>query len=182
LEDDDAKIIAMNTSRALFQTIIARHEADGGPANVNPSTIPSPRSFNTLIQTAAMLPYNSSTSGEMVRDEAIDLAFVTFDRMSRNDAVNRTWTTYEHLLQVVFKFIPTSRSKGNIAYALFLQACEEGVVNEAMKLYGKNSEALVDSEMDQTLNGIYRKILKKHGNNYRVSGADMPILLITAVN
>jgi hypothetical protein len=132
LEDDDAKIIAMNTSRALFQKILARHEADGGPANVHPSTIPSPRSFHTLIQTAAMLPYDSNSSGEMVRDEAIDLAFITFDRMYRNDAVNRTWTTYENLLQVVFKFIPTSRSKGNIAYALFLQACEEGVVNEAV--------------------------------------------------
>jgi hypothetical protein len=129
LEDDDAKILAMNTSRALFQTILDRHEADGGSANVNPSTIPSPRSFNSLIQTAAMLQYSS---GEMVRDEAIDLAFLSFERMYQNDAVNRTWTTYEYLLQVVFKFIPTSRSKGNIAYALFVHACDEGVVSEAV--------------------------------------------------
>jgi hypothetical protein len=131
LDDDDAKMIAMNTSRALFQTILTRHEADGGPANVNPSTIPSPQSFHTLIQTAAGVPYHA-TSGEMVRDEAMDLAFVTFDRMYRNDAVNRTWTTYLGIFEVVFKFIPTSRSKGNIAYALFLQACEEGVVTEAV--------------------------------------------------
>jgi len=139
MEDHDAKIQAMNVSRGLLQTVLQRHEASGGPANINPSTIPSPRTFNSVIQTAASIPYdntsrinNTNVRSDMVRDEAIDLAFTTLDKMQRNDAVNRTWTTYDWLLKFIYKFLPTSRSKGNVAYALFVHACDEGVVNESV--------------------------------------------------
>ena len=140
MDDHDAKIQAMNVARGLLQTVLQRHEASGGPANINPSTIPSPRTFNSVIQTATSIPYentssripNPSVRSDMVRDEAIDLAFTTLDKMQRNDAVNRTWTTYDWLLKFVYKFLPTSRSKGNVAYALFVHACDEGVVNESV--------------------------------------------------
>ena len=115
-------------TRTLLQTVLQRHEADGGPANVNRSTIPTSMTFNALIRTAANVPYDGKS--DLVRDEAIDLAFTTFDRLFRNDAVDRNSATYTHLLRVVYKFIPNSRSKGNIAYGLFVKACDESVVDE----------------------------------------------------
>lgn len=48
----------------------------------------------------------------MARDDAIDVAFSTYDFLYRNDAVQSNSATYVYMLKVVERFLPPSKLGG----------------------------------------------------------------------
>jgi hypothetical protein len=125
----------------LLRQVQAAHALDGGDAmNTNRFTFPTMQSFNaTLRGIASYKPPKSTTttSGgdeqiqlERIRDQAMEafgiynsLAHTTSERLKRNSA------TITYMLQIVQKYIPTSRTKGNVAFSIWLHATKEGIVD-----------------------------------------------------
>jgi len=124
----------LEQGKALQERALWRYRLDGGPANTSPLTLPTPMTFNAVLACVSNIPYKHGDN-EMVRDEAIDLAFGVYTDMNdfhRDDqAIARNAATYVYMLRCVHKFIPDSRSKGNIAYGIFCHASQEDrVVNQ----------------------------------------------------
>eukprot|EP00586_Coscinodiscus_wailesii_P016390 CAMPEP_0172490694 /NCGR_PEP_ID=MMETSP1066-20121228/21222_1 /TAXON_ID=671091 /ORGANISM="Coscinodiscus wailesii, Strain CCMP2513" /LENGTH=476 /DNA_ID=CAMNT_0013259297 /DNA_START=100 /DNA_END=1530 /DNA_ORIENTATION=+ len=107
---------ALSSARSLHDLAILRHVKDGGYDNTNPKTIPTVVTYNAILRAAANVPWDGRD--ESVRDEVIDAAFFTFDKMGRSDVVSRNTATYVYLLRIVRRFFPQSRSRGNICAAL----------------------------------------------------------------
>jgi len=140
-----------SVAKSMLLRIIERHELDGGYDNTNPLSIPTALSYNAVIRCCANVPidFDVSTADEdgnkkniYVRDAAIDASFVTFDAMLRSDVVERNSATYDYLIRAVTKLMPTSRTQGNIIYALYTKAREEGVYSEAVR------QALMDASIE----------------------------------
>ena len=91
---------------------------------------PTAVSFNAVIRTAVNMAYDNKD--EQVRDEALTAAFHSLYLIHDSDCAHRNSATFTYMFQVLSKFIPESRSRGNIARGLFEKACEDGVVNEAL--------------------------------------------------
>jgi hypothetical protein len=119
----------------LMTNILKRHEADGGPANTNPASVPTPASFNAVLRACANISYHSvtNTKEERVRDEAMEVTFGTFDAMRQSDAVQRNSATYTYMLETMAKCLPPSKSKGNICHGLWVHATKhERVVDQGL--------------------------------------------------
>jgi hypothetical protein len=143
------------------QRALQRYEFDGGAANTNPHTMVSTMTLNAPLRVLSLVPYShagdasdadnneNAFTKEQTRDAAIELAFSIYtdiqDRYRHDKSLRRNSATYVYMLRVINKFIPDSRSKGNIAYAVFCHASEEDhSVNQAvwdvvMKEYLPNS-------------------------------------------
>jgi hypothetical protein len=122
----------------LLRQIHAAHTLDGGDAiNTNPATFPTMQSFNATLRGIASCKFSGEQQqqqqqqqDELIRDQAMEafgiynsMAHTTSERLKRNSA------TITYMLQIVTKFIPTSRTKGNIAFSIFMQATKEGIVD-----------------------------------------------------
>jgi len=104
---------------------LARHnlDIDARTDSLNLESLPTPLTFNAVLRAAANATYDGTH--EELRDVALNAAFVMYDGMHHHSIVSRNTATYRDVLRAVGKYMPVSPSKGNIAYALFVKACEE---------------------------------------------------------
>ena len=123
----------------LLRQLHAAHTLDGGDAtNTNLATFPTMQSFNATLRGIASCEFSTPSQAdddlelecEVIRDQAMEafgiynsMAHTTSDRLRRNSA------TITYMLQIVTKYIPTSRTKGNIAFSIWMQATKEGIVD-----------------------------------------------------
>jgi len=123
----------LEKSRAISERAVERHTLDidaGEMDKINlENSIPSAVTFNAVIRAAAYAPYDGVS--EQLRDVALDAAFMTYSSMHKHSVTHRNSATYCYILQTVGKYLPVGPSMGNIAHALFLEACvEERVLDE----------------------------------------------------
>ena len=136
-DDDDLDntiIISPNDIVDILESVLERHELDGGDLhNVNPHTIPTQQTFNAALRAIANIPYNNSdnSSNERLRDEALQ-AFGIFNHLEHSPLLECNAASFCYMLQIVNKYIPTSRTKGNISMALWMQATKKGVVDASV--------------------------------------------------
>jgi hypothetical protein len=105
----------------ILEDVLLRHMQDGGPElNVNPYTFPTVLTFNAALRGVANTKYSSEANEEEIRDAALETAFGIYDEMRWH--VDRNSATFQYMLFVVGKFLPPSRSRGNIAHGLWTQA------------------------------------------------------------
>lgn len=125
----------------LLRQIHAAHTLDGGDAiNTNLATFPTMQSFNATLRGIASCKFTTGAKEdeqpelELIRDQAMEafgiynsMAHTTSQRLKRNSA------TITYMLQIVKKYIPTSRTKGNIAFTIWMQATKEGIVDTNLR-------------------------------------------------
>ena len=120
----------------VVENILGRHELDGGEArNANIHTRPTVLSYNAPIRIAAELPYDLSDKkahSVRTRDEAIYLAMSCFGELCQSTIWHRNSATYTYLLNVVSKYFPTSRIRGNIAHGMFHHARLQGLIDDEL--------------------------------------------------
>jgi len=120
---DSMAVSLPTTSPAEYKTtlekVLLRHYQDGGfEYNVNPHTVPTVLTFNAVLRGVANTLYNGEDP--IIRDDALETAFGVYDEMRWH--VDRNSATFQYMLEVVRKFLPPSRSRGNIAHGLWTQA------------------------------------------------------------
>jgi hypothetical protein len=116
---------------SIFQDIEFRHLLDGNDdSNTNIHTRPTVLSFNAPIRLAASLTFDPKDIRR--RDEALQLAFGCFDALSQSSLLERNSATYCYLLQVVAKYMPESRIRGNIAHGIVEHAISQGLVDQSV--------------------------------------------------
>ena len=157
------------TMFTILQHVLSRHDKDGGfERNINPYTVPTICTFNTVLRGVASTPYNNINTTNnnkeeedtRVRDSALETAFGVYDDMRFH--VNRNAATYRYMIQVVHKFLPPSKTRGNIAYALWKLAQQEHVASQEVL------NALLDvSSSNQNHNPELQDWIETHGNNIR---------------
>jgi len=125
---------------SIYQRIVQRHDLDGQYQNTHPQTIPTSITYNAILRIIAngsYIPSSQNTISNLpqmdiptqkVRDQALLMAFQTYEMMEASDAVHRNSCTYEYLFQILQTYIPPCRSRGNILRQYVHQACEEGVM------------------------------------------------------
>ena len=91
---------------------------------------PTAVSFNAVIRTAANADVDPNNEEE--RDLALTSSFLSLYRIHNSEYVHRNSATFTYILKVVEKYIPKSRSRGNIARGLFQKACDDGVVSDTV--------------------------------------------------
>ena len=130
---DNTIIISPNDIVDILESVLERHELDGGDLhNVNPHTIPTQQTLNAALRAIANIPYNSDSSNdERLRDEALQ-AFGIFNHLEHSPLLECNAASFCYMLQIVNKYIPTSRTKGNISMALWMQATKKGVVDASV--------------------------------------------------
>lgn len=120
---------------AALEDILSRNNLDGGDGrNTNPHTMPTAMSFNAPIRLAASLEFDIQSKKKEnleLRDSALILAFGAFDAMTHS-AVDRNCATYAYLLDCIGKYVPTSKTKGNIAHGLFRHATTQGLIDKTV--------------------------------------------------
>lgn len=105
--------------KELLEHVLLRHHQDGGPEyNTNPYTVPTVLTFNAVLRGVVNTDYQQDNP--VIRDEALEVAFGVYDEMRWH--VDRNSATFQYMLQVVQKFLPPSRSRGNIAHGIWTQA------------------------------------------------------------
>jgi len=117
---------ALENCQKLFKKILSRHFKDGASKNTNVKSIPTQLTFNAVIRAAS----NTDAKTLKQRDDALDAALWTYDKMHHCDATDRNSATYVYLLQSIKKFVPESRAKGDICHGIFHMAKDEEVVDE----------------------------------------------------
>jgi len=88
--------------------------------------------YNAPIRLAAGFQYESSSkrpSDLKLRDESIHLALACFDELSQSKLHGRNSATYAYLLEVVAKYFPASRIRGNMAHGMFHHARLQGLID-----------------------------------------------------
>jgi hypothetical protein len=118
----------------LLRVILSRHQWDGGDTkNTNVHTKPTALSWNAPIRLVSNMPYDPTDkrpSRIKRRDEALLVAFGTFSHVSQSHDLLRNSATYAYLLQIVAKYFPPSRIRGNIAHGIWHHAMEQGLIDE----------------------------------------------------
>lgn len=110
----------------ILRRVLERHDEDGGAErNTNPYTVPTILTFNAVLRGVANAPYvkgddDNDDDNARIRDEALQTAFGVYDEMRFH--VDRNAATYAYMLRVVAKFLPPSKTRGNIAYGLWTHA------------------------------------------------------------
>jgi hypothetical protein len=149
-------------AKLCMENVLWRHTIDGGDAgNRNPSTRPSVLPFNAAIRVAAELRYDATRKDPenlLLRDEALLLAFGTFDAVTHSRVAESNSATYKYLLGAVAKYLPPSLSKGNIAYGMWTHARLQGLIDPTViAAYATANEPsngeLFDAWARDTLNG-----------------------------
>merc|ERR1712151_178555 len=126
---------AVKNAQSLFNKATYRHMQNGGPDNIQRHTIPTSLTFNAVIRTASNTSFDYSLQekiDEQTRDEALNAAFWTFDKMYHIDCTQRNTATYIYMLRMLQKCMPESRVRGNIAHALFDLAVGEQVMDDCI--------------------------------------------------
>jgi hypothetical protein len=108
----------------ILRRVLERHDEDGGAErNTNPYTVPTILTFNAVLRGVANAPYvkgDDDDNAARMRDEALQTAFGVYDEMRFH--VDRNAATYAYMLRVVAKFLPPSKTRGNIAHGLWTHA------------------------------------------------------------
>jgi len=65
---------------------------------------------------------------QKIHDQALLMAFQTYEMMETSGTVHRNSCRYDYLFQILQTCIPPCRSRGNILRQYVHQACEEGVM------------------------------------------------------
>lgn len=143
-----SNILTSNFAMEVFDTILLRHDLDGGGVyNDNPHTMPTQVSFNGVIRTVANLHYDGES--EVLRDLALMVAFGANDVMTHTN-VPQNASTYAYLIQVLAKYMPACKSRGNMVHGLWKLAKRDGVYNGDVKeAYLKASEPSNSPEHDE---------------------------------
>jgi hypothetical protein len=126
---------------SILQRVLERHAEDGGAErNTNPFTVPTILTFNAVLRGVANTPYsNHNNNDDEIREEALQTAFGVYDEMrlhhvgtaaAADNNNNRNAATYTYMLQVVAKFLPPSRTRGNIAHGLWTHAKRNHVASK----------------------------------------------------
>lgn len=125
---------ALTQAQSLFNKATHRHIQNGGPDNTQRHTIPTSLTFNAVIRTASNTSYDYTLKeiDERTRDEVLNAAFWTFDKMYHTDCTERNTATYIYMLRMLKKCMPESRVRGNIAHALFDLAVEDKVMDDCI--------------------------------------------------
>jgi hypothetical protein len=118
------------TMLTILQRVLERHEEDGGAErNTNPYTVPTILTFNAVLRGVANTPFDNNNSNDhYVRDNALQTAFGVYDEMRFH--AERNAATYQYMIQVVGKFLPPSKTRGNIAYGLWTHAKRNHVASQ----------------------------------------------------
>jgi hypothetical protein len=116
----------------ILAEVIARHDLDGGDdKNTNIHTRPTAVSYNAAIRIASELPFDMESEEPediCMRDDALTVAFGAFDALYQS-GVERNSATYGYLLLTVAKYMPASRTRGNVARGMFHHAQEQGLID-----------------------------------------------------
>ena len=142
----------LETSREVHQKSLQRYELDvkAGVEMMNPSSCPTPVTFNAVIRAAAAAAGNVGAGAnagvgpdagkEQVRDYAMENAFFAFDAMYHHPVVHRNSSTYRYMLDMIGANFPVGEVRGNIAAVMWEKAVQDKVVDvplfEAMKKVG----------------------------------------------
>lgn len=151
----------------ILEKVLKRHSLDGGPEyNTNPYTFPTILTFNAVLRGVANVDY-SGEGDEMIRDDALETAFGVYDEMKWH--ADRNSATFVYMLGVVEKFLPPSRSRGNIAHGLWSHATRMNVASsqvlDALHKAHKPSNGEQFDEWLEMVNNIRKTPLewrKKH--------------------
>ncbi len=139
-------LVTPEATAEVLTMILDRHIIDGGDEkNTNPYTVPTLVSYNALFRTMANLPYDAaastnsndddntsnsnSSNTKKLRDQALYYAFGMYDTLRHANNLTRNSATMTYMLQVVSKFFPPSRTRGNVAHGLWMHAVRQGIVD-----------------------------------------------------
>jgi hypothetical protein len=134
---------------SLLSQLLHAHALDGGDLeNTNEATYPTMQSYNACLRGIANLPYTTTTiatddhanktsasnNDDELRDQAVGCSFGIFNTLTHTPSsrFSRNAATFAYMLQSVDKYVPTSRVKGNVTVALWMQASKLGVVNQSV--------------------------------------------------
>jgi len=136
----------LQTSRKLYLKALERYELDAkaGTDEWNPSSCPTPATFNAVIRAATI-----AADDEEVRDWAMENAFFAFDAMYHHAIVHRNSATYRYMLDMIGVHFPVGEMRGNIAAAMWEKALQDKVIDVALfesmkKVGGENHGELFD--------------------------------------
>jgi hypothetical protein len=125
-----------DTANDVFHDIMGRHILDGGDlSNTNVHTRPTLMSFNAAIRVAATQSFDQTDKNPANierRDQALLVAFGCFGALSESKILERNSATYCYLLQVVAKYFPASRIRGNVAKGMWHHACTQGLIDQSV--------------------------------------------------
>jgi hypothetical protein len=162
--DDDSSSSSTTPSEfvTLLRQLHATHTLDRGDAiNTNLATFPTMQSFNATLRGIAACKFTSAGEDQEqddkhIRNQAMEafgiynsMAHTTSDRLKINSA------TITYMLQIVQKYIRTSRTKGNIAFSIWMQATKEGIVDSSFSVQQAYKEVNMPSngaEFDELVN------------------------------
>jgi hypothetical protein len=151
-------------SRSLYNKSLNRYEMDvkEGVDHLNPSSCPTPATFNAVIRASILRPYD-----EQVRDCAMENAFFAFDGMYHHPVVHRNTATYRYMLNVMEALFPVGAMRGNITAAMWEQAVQDKVIDlslyEAMRRIGSQSHGDLFDEWWKKVEGRFVKDMNGHG-------------------
>ena len=105
----------------ILQTLIYRHGLD---EQNNPLTTPTILCLNAGLRLAS----NWQDHSLLERDHALVATTAILDYATQNVLANSA--TYTYAMRSLTRHLPDSRSRGNMAVALWRMACEDGVVDD----------------------------------------------------
>jgi len=121
----------LGVADSLYEFLIHRYIHDGGDyKNDNPHTRPTSMSFNTLLRLAVNLPYQAGRDSLEFRDAAVTTATAAYQRIYECGVTHRNSATHAYMLQMLARYMPPSRIRGNMADAVFHTARYAGVMND----------------------------------------------------
>ena len=92
--------------------------------------VPTPLTFNAVLRAVA-----SSSSIQKGQEEVLlDCATSTFTRMPQPNAAS-----YTYMMQIIGNTLPERKSRANMLYGLYTQACRDGVVSPQLQTTLQNT-------------------------------------------
>mmetsp|Transcript_16209 Transcript_16209/g.30651 ORF Transcript_16209/g.30651 Transcript_16209/m.30651 type:complete len:485 (+) Transcript_16209:81-1535(+) len=157
-------LLMIQHSRSLYNKSLKRYEMDAqeGMDQLNPTSCPTPLTFNAVIRAAAI-----STHDEQVRDYAMENAFCAFNAMYHHPVVHRNSATYRYMLEMMEVLFPVGAMRGNISAAMWQQAVQEKVVDlallETMKRMSNQSHGELFDEWWKKVEGRFVRDVNGYG-------------------
>jgi len=190
-----APLELLKMARVVHGRALARYELDvkAGVEQMNPSSCPTPATFNAVIRAAAGISATETGSGiasgidadtdadaetgiatdtanmenEEVRDYAMENAFFTFDAMHHHPVVHRNSSTYRYMLDMIGVIFPVGEVRGNIAAVMWEKAVQDKVIDvplfEAMQKVGRAEHGELFDNWWKSTEAKFVKDVNGHG-------------------
>ena len=154
----------LQTSRELHAKAAERYELDAkaGTEGLNPSSCPTPATFNAVIRAATI-----RTEDEEIRDTAIENGFYAFNTIYHHSVVHRNSSTYKYILDMIGAHFPPGEMRGNIVAGIWEKAVQDKVVDltvfEAMRKVGSAQHGELFDGWWKSVQGQFEKDGNGHG-------------------